>query len=589
MDIKDEIRSRLPIEQLVAQYCQLKRKGRNFVSLCPFHSDKNPSFLVSPDKGIAYCFACQSGGDIFSFIQKIENVDFPEAVKILAEKAGVEIKNDRPEKKTSVSKDEKERLRECNLAALKFYESSLKKNSFASDYLTKRGVDEALRSQFNIGYAPDSFTETYQFLLKADFTPQEIVAAGLAVQKEVDGKFYDRFRHRLMFPITDAHGVVIGFGGRTLGSDDAKYINTPESPLYHKSSVLFGLHQAKEAIRSCKQVVLVEGYFDVIAAHKAGVHNVVAVSGTALTEDHVKVLRRLADSVVLCLDQDQAGQAAASRAFELLSTAELSVLSVTLPTKDPDELVQKDAQLFKDFVLAKAVPYLETVIDALARRSDVSESSGKAIIASTLFPLFASLPSSTLLRSALEVASRKLSILESELQADFLRFRTPTKRGQLATPLTSTSMDSQYEPFDLCLALALQYPVTRSLLTELIPIDDAEKSSFLSYVKTSDASVALDQIFALDFLSEEFKNRLRVLALYAEETFHAWSDTLAARELQKMISAANKAFIVKKQKEIVLALRDARTRARPDEEAKLLLQYQQLLKLSAMAGKGSEG
>ncbi|MFH0851200.1 MAG: DNA primase, partial [Candidatus Peregrinibacteria bacterium] len=341
MDEVSEIKSRLPIEQLVAQYVQIKKKGRGFVALCPFHNDSHPSLQISPDKGIAYCFACQKGGDIFKFYQEIEKVDFREALKDLAEKTGVKIEE--RSAKVALPKDEKERLRACLEAAAAFYRAQLKSSPVAQAYIVRRHVPAEQIEQFGLGFAPDSFSATYEHLLKAGFSRSEIVAAGLGVQKDLsEGRIYDRFRNRLMFPITDHQGNLVAFGGRAVGEEDAKYVNSSEGPLYSKSHVLYGLHYAKDAIRDHKSVLMVEGYFDLLACHKVGCTNVVAVSGTALTEQHVKLLKRYAETAVLCLDQDRAGRDAAERAFTMLAREGFHVSAVTFAEKDPDEAANAD-------------------------------------------------------------------------------------------------------------------------------------------------------------------------------------------------------------------------------------------------------
>lgn len=579
MDIKDEIRARLPIDQLVAQYCQLKKKGRNFVCVCPFHNDSHPSFLVSPDKGIGYCFACQSGGDIFSFFQKIEGVDFPTALKMLAEKAGVEIPKEHKSHKPTVSKDERERLRDCLTAAQNFYRQKLHDVPHALKYVQSRGVPPALMEKFGIGYAPDSFSETYEYLLKKGFSRTEIIAAGLGIQKELEGRMYDRFRHRIMFPISDAQGQVIGFGGRTMGDDDAKYINSPESALYNKSSVLFGLFQARDAIRKSHTVLLVEGYFDAIAAHRAGIENVVAVSGTALTDDHVKIIRRYADQVVLCLDQDNAGQLAAGRAFDLLSRAHLKINSVSLPSKDPDELVQRDANLFASLIRESSVPYIDAVIERLKARPDRAEPTGKLAISEILFPLLAALPTSVELRAYVEKAAQMFGIIESEMQSDF---RTWKQGNEHAKPLAKSSLsDTAYTRHQLCLGLALGQPILRPLLPELIPSDDPALARVQAALVTAGEASAADVLAPLE-LDPVVREKLHVLALYCEENFPSWSETVAAKEFRKLSSSANREVVTAKQMVLVQALKEAKAKGRPDEEAKILTQYQQLLKLTKM-------
>jgi len=576
MDTKDEIRSRLPIEQLVAQYCQLKKKGRNFVALCPFHQDSNPSFLVSPDKGIAYCFACQSGGDIFSFIQKIENVDFPEALKILAEKAGVVIKNEK--RGPTSTKDEKDRLRECLVSVTEYYQKTLQNTPSSLEYLVKRGVTAQLLTAFQIGFAPDSFSATYDHLLKEGFSRSEIVSAGLGVQRELsEEKIYDRFRNRIMFPIRDGQGTIIGFGGRTMGESDAKYVNSPESPLYHKSSVLFGLSEAKEAIRKTRRVLLVEGYFDCIACHKAGVSNVVAVSGTALTAEHVRILRRYADEVILCLDQDRAGELAAARAFNLLATTGLSILSVTLPAKDPDELIQKDAVLFQNIIESSPTPYIQSVIDKLSERKDLRSPTGKRAISEILFPLLASLPSSVELRSSLQQAAEVFGMVESELLSDLRSWQAQTPASLSNASTDGSAHTKQYSRAELCIGIALAYSSTKPLLAELITEEGtALRMMVESAQSTDEIAPKADPMIA---------EHMHVLSLYAEENFAAWNELMASKELKKLIALANQEMVKRKQMDIVLALREAQKSGEKDEEARLLLQYQKLLALGQMASK----
>ncbi len=584
MDAKDEIKLRLPIDQLVSQYCQLKRKGRSFVALCPFHNDSKPSLLVSPDKGIAYCFACQSGGDIFSFVQKIEGIDFPAALKMLAEKAGVVLpKEGQRAEKPSVTKDEKQRLRECLEAAQKYYAEKLQSTPVARDYVLKRGVTAELLKIFGIGYAPDSFSETYEHLLKAGFSRAEIIACGLGVQKELtEQRIYDRFRHRIQFPISDSQGLLIGFGGRTMGESDAKYVNSPESVLYNKSAVLFGLFQARDAIRKTHRVVLVEGYFDAVAAHKAGIDNVVAVSGTALTEEHIKIIKRYADEVVLCLDQDNAGQLAAGRAFDLLSKAQLRILSVTLPAKDPDELVQRDPALFRCIIEEQAIPYIDAVIGRLKTFPDKAEPSGKNRIAEILFPLLLSVPTSVELRAYLDKAAQEFGIVSSEFAQDFRTF----SHASSAPPRLLVKADLKEAPFssaELTIGLALLYPACRPILAELIPFSSPELELVRTTVMAAPQDIEALAVLLPLSIDPLLRERLQVLALYCEENFPSWSESLAPREVKKMCGAANRELVVSRQIALISELREARTQGRADEEARLLTQYQQLLKLTQMA------
>src|SRR3989338_1633763 len=416
MDAVHEIKARLPIEELVSKYVAVQKKGRNFIALCPFHNDKHPSLLVSPDKGIAYCFACQHGGDIFTFYQQIEHCDFKQALKDLAERAGVKLEEHKSE--YAPKADEKERVRKCLEAAVTFFQTQLTTSSLARDYIGKRGVTIALLQQFQIGYAPDSFNATYDTLLKQGFSRKEIIAAGLGVQKDLkEERIYDRFRNRLMFPIHDTQGGIVGFGGRTLGSDDAKYVNSSEGILYHKSSVLFGFHHAKESIRQSKKVILVEGYFDLLACHRVCVTNVCAVSGTALTEQHVGILKRYAEVATLCLDQDRAGQDAAERAFSLLAKQGMHVQAVAIPEKDPDEAANADPSRLKNLLISGAVPYIDSVLAGL-RALDLKDPLVRRTALERVLILLSSLQTAVERTDYLSRAASVFGTTETALQED---------------------------------------------------------------------------------------------------------------------------------------------------------------------------
>ncbi len=585
MDVRDEIKSRLPIEQLVAQYCQLQKKGRNFVCVCPFHNDTRPSFVVSPDKGIGWCFACNTGGDIFSFVQKIENVDFPAALKILADKAGIALPEAKPAAIVKQEKDEKQRVKSVLEEAATFFELQLSAHPQATAYLQSRGMPQEILKRFRVGYAPDSFSQTYEHLLKAGYSRSDILLAGLAVQRDLaDQHVYDRFRHRIMFPILDVQGAVIAFGGRTLKDDDAKYINSPDNPLYHKSSILFGLSHAKEAMRTSHTVLVVEGYFDLLASHLAGVQNVVAVCGTALTEQHVKLIKRYCETAILCLDQDQAGKQAALRAFELLAKEHVIVQSLQIPAKDPDELVQKDPAMLQRLVAEYPVPYIHAVVDQLSELSDLHQPTGRRMIADTLFPLLASVPSSIELRAYIEGAARSLKLRESELMSDFQSWRSASRTVTKPKKEQPPDRSAPYDRWQLCLGIALLYPSLRPSLENLIPGDDEQWNALRSAVIAASVDSSAEYILDSIEIDETFREQLKVLVLYCEENFAAWSDSMAGREMAKLYQGANRDSILRKQTAIIIKMREAQHAGNLEEEAILLNQYQQVIKLAKMAG-----
>ena len=580
MDPVFEIKARLPIDELVGGYCTLLKKGRHLHCICPFHNDSHPSMLVSPEKGIAYCFACNSGGDIFSFYQKIEGVDFRQALKDLGERAGVDVSDVQAD---PVKKDLKDRLRSCLEEAQKFYAASLAQSETARKYLDKRGIPEKQTKQFGLGYAPDSFSHTYEHLLKQGFSKSEILQCGLVIQKDLsEGKVYDRFRNRLMFPIHDHQGKFVAFGGRTLGDDDAKYINSAESPLYHKSSVLYGYHHAKEAMRESKKVVMVEGYFDVLACHRSGVHNAVAVCGTAFTTEQAKILKRSIETVVLCLDQDAAGRQAAERAYHLCSGDELHVHIAVLPEKDPDEMATKDPKLLTEILSKQDVPYLDFVLQNLSTE-DVTSVEGKRLILSTMLPLLDSIPTAVEQSHYLAKVAGLLGTTETVLKEDLVHFSKPQFRTQ------EQSHDQEHhdkkKPFssmEFALVLFLFYPQHRHLLDQLIfPEGDAEESFYTAVQHVPEGKVLSAEMIDVP---EEERERLSILLLYCENhLLTEWSDTMAEQEMKKNCRKANRDFLQRKQRDIARQLTKARTEGRRQDEAQLATQYQQVLKLSKMA------
>lgn len=584
MDPVFEIKARLPIEELVGQYCQLQKKGRNLVCVCPFHNDSHPSFTVSPDKGIGYCFACNNGGDIFSFYQLIENVDFRQAIKELAEKTGVELP-DAPQQ-SIVKKDEKERLRECLEAAKAFYKQSLDKNEAAQKYLQKRGISTEEINKFGIGLAPDSFSETYEHLLKQGFSRSELLQSGLAVQKDLsEGRMYDRFRNRIMFPIHDHQGKIVAFGGRTLGDDDAKYINSSEGPLYRKSAVLYGYHYAKEAIRQEKRMIMVEGYFDVIACHRVGVTNVSAVSGTALTEEHVQLIKRSAETVVLCLDQDQAGRTAAEKAFALCSPEGVNVHAVVLEQKDPDEAAAANPGLLKEKLSTAGKPYLDTVIDSLANE-DTSSVEGKRKVIKQISPLMQSIGSAVEKQHYMARIAGLLGTTEVVLAEDLERLNknnTPAYRPNSEPLCTEKAPGARdFSQIDITLGLFCLYPMHLPLLETLIPPEEGFPAAVYEALRQLDnPEIITPEILALP---DDHAERLSILLLFCENNdFLDWSEKIASQEIKRNCQSANRLFLQVKQREIAKKLLNARSQGDADTEAELSAQYQQILQLGKMA------
>lgn len=354
-----QIKDRLSILDVVSTYIRVEKSGNQYKARCPFHNEKTPSFYISPARGSYHCFGCSKGGDIFSFIEEIEHIPFREALKLLADKAGVELSNLKNEN-TDKS------LFEILESAVVFYQDVLKKHSEVTLYVRERGIFPETIEMFNIGYAPNEWRKLYEHLKKNGYTDNGIEKSGLCVKTEKG--YYDRFRGRVMFPIYNPSGKPVGFTGRilptvekTLDKPTAKYVNTPETELYHKSKILFGYNLAKKDIANKDICIVVEGQMDVIMAHQAGSTNTIAVSGTAFTSDQVGLIKRLTSKVVLCFDTDNAGLAALKRSASLALLEEIDVYVIELgDAKDPAELILKDSSQWHTLVENKV-----SVIDFL--------------------------------------------------------------------------------------------------------------------------------------------------------------------------------------------------------------------------------
>ncbi len=361
----EEIKQRLDIVDVIGESVNLQRAGRNYRALCPFHVEREPSFYVFPDQGTWHCFGgCSTGGDVFAFVMKKENLDFTGALRLLAERAGINLGR----KSRAAEETEKDRLRQANESAALFFHNALlntQPGARALDYLSLRGIDRQTAEAFQLGYAPDSWDALREHLKGRGFGEGELLRAGLLVEGEKG--LYDRFRHRAVIPIRDGQGRTVGFGSRKLPAEDGeepegdspspKYLNTPQTPIFDKGAILFGLDRAAESIRRADVAVIVEGYMDVIAAHQHGNGNVVASMGTALTERQLAMLRRLTENIVLAFDPDSAGQAASERGDLVAQRLGVNVRVMKLPKgRDPDEIIRADPEGWRRLVIDAEAP-----------------------------------------------------------------------------------------------------------------------------------------------------------------------------------------------------------------------------------------
>ncbi len=446
MDAVEEVKSRLSIEDIVGEYVQLKRAGRNFRGLSPFTNEKTPSFMISPEKQIWHDFSSGKGGNIFSFIMEIEGLDFKEALELLARKAGIDLEQYGSSNSGKQGGVDKKRLLEANAAAAKFYQVQLGANHEALEYvLTNRRFTKDTVLAWRLGYSPNTGNALLNYLLKKGFSEAEILAAGLSSKRM--GRTSDMFRGRLMIPLMDPQGQVIGFTARLLKADDTgpKYINTPRTVLYDKSRHIFGMHLAKKAIREHKYAVLVEGNLDVIMSHQANVAQVVATAGTALTEAHLKSLVGFAHDIRLAFDSDKAGLSATERSISLASRLHVSLNIIDLKGgKDPDELIKKDPQLW-----LKAIDDYHYAIDWLIalqqRRFDLASAEGKREFSDALLPLIANLDDAVEQDHYLNLMALKLGVSKLALDSKLKRSADPVRPLKRTNQASVALNDQQVE------------------------------------------------------------------------------------------------------------------------------------------------
>lgn len=494
MDAVEEIKNRLAIEDVVGQYVQLKRAGRNWKGLSPFSNERTPSFVVSPEKQIWHDFSSGKGGSMFSFVMEMEGLDFKGALELLARKAGVDLEQyRRPGQSSQKRTSEKERLFAVLEAATRFYQVQFSKHRPALEYvLKKRAFSKETALEWRIGYSPEAGAALVDFLRQKGFTEHEIKSAGLSAQRYRG--LGDMFRGRIMIPLADPQGRIIGFTARQLKDDPngPKYINTPGTPLYDKSRHVFGLHLAKEAIRKTKFVVLAEGNLDVIASHQAGVRQVVATAGTALTEWQLKSLSRFTDDIRLCFDADSAGLNATERAIPIANKVGVSLSVISIPSgKDPDELIRQDLEAW-NHVLTQKEDVLDWLIGRYQNLSDLSSDKGRKEFKKALLGSLRNLES----KGEQAIYAKKIAdilhysggseVILSEMSALAEGQDIYTPKKEVVKRLPSLEAKKQGEVLKLqnhLLAIALMRPEFRPLLKgmplQILPEDIARQLTTL--------------------------------------------------------------------------------------------------------------
>ncbi len=462
-NFKEQVRDAADIVEVISGYVTLNKRGQNFWGCCPFHGEKTPSFSVNPGRNMFYCFGCHEGGDIFKFIMKMENCGFVDALKLLAGRYGIPI----PEREKSPAEMQRERERnriyETNDTAARFYHACLMNQKYGHEamaYLQNRGITPEIIDNFNIGYALNSFDALLNTLGKRNFKPQELLSAGLVAEGGRRGH-YDKFRHRVMIPIRDARGHIVGFGGRVLDGSTPKYLNTAETQWFNKRRILFGFDVAGREIRVSKQAIVVEGYMDAISLHAAGITNVVASMGTAFAEEQAKLLKRNCEEVVFCYDSDAAGRRASVRAVSIARNAGLRVRVAGVPDgKDPDEYVRAHGRDAFLEVIKNALEGIEFQINDTLLQNNIDNLAGKVQAVSNILPFLKECSTEIEVAEHIRRLAQRLMLDEGLIWDDY-RSKTRTRTQNEAAPIQKAENEAMgvgQTTEDLLLAVLLENP-----------------------------------------------------------------------------------------------------------------------------------
>lgn len=554
----------------------MKKVGRNFKALCPFHKERTPSFYISPERQLAYCFGCKKGGDHFKFIEEIEGLDFRGALKFLAEKTGVQLPQMVPEDKHK--KTERDHLIEIHDKATEFFEKQLWETDAgkkALSYLKKRDMKEETIRHARLGFSGEVNDGLYTYLLEKGFTRSEILVSGLAIARDMEqDKCVDRFRNRLMFPIQNLSGDICAFGGRAIKEgDEPKYLNSPETPIFHKSSLLYGLFDARGEIRTTNKAVIVEGYMDAIGAHQAGFKNVVACGGTALTEDQLVLIKRFTKNLILSFDRDNAGKMATDRSIELAFAKEFLVKVAVWDSKakDPDECIRENPKAF-----TKALDDAFLASDYLLKNFAESfgkDGQGKKKTIDALLPFFAKVSSPVELDEWLKQAAVFLDISLTSLYDELKRFQGKQKsvfskesaKAPSALP-NEEELKKKFKTQEYLLGLLLTYPELRSLANQLMRPEDFGDIELQNIYRslTTEYNQSLD---------EQEASRANVLAMFVDSLVSdmKWEDMES--EVKMTINTLLRQKLDGEKRSMLTRL----NQAQGQEKMSLLESYQELI------------
>ncbi len=556
----DEVKQKLDIVDVVGQYVQLKKSGKNYKGLCPFHGEKTPSFMVNQELQIFKCFGCNLGGDVFSFVQQIEGYDFRQALEVLAERAGIKLKefsrNENPEGNKAV-------LFEINELTKKFYHYVLTKHlagKVALNYLVdKRKLSQKTIDDWELGFAPNTWSSLFDFLTKKNYQEKDLLRAGVIMPDKFERKSNDKFRGRIIFPLTGIDGKVLGFGGRTIFDREPKYLNTQETSIFHKENFLFGLHKTRMEIKTLGAII-VEGYMDAISAYQAGITNVVATCGTALTMPHLKIISRYTKDLTFCFDSDNAGVNATLRAIEMCATLDLNPKVALLPKdcKDIDDVAKLGADKVKQMI-TEALPAYDFIIKTIEARHDVKSPIGKKKIMEEVCYFLAKSPNFVTKEHYAQMLGEKLNVSPESI----IKYLNDKNSADLQEHFdASITLNNAKSPQDYLLALILSQNAldkSKEILQNLKPYDLGENQSASIYQKLLDFLDKSGDLTVKKFvanLTEQDLVKTRELCLW-DVGWISQGEAEFTKELQETVKRVLKESNKRKMAQLTYQIREA--------------------------------
>lgn len=611
MQPSEEIKAKLDIVDVIRDYIQLKPAGTSFRALCPFHHEKSPSFMVSPEKQIWHCFGCGKGGDIFSFVSEMESISFIEALRLLAPKAGVELKRVNPE-----ITSKRNRVLDILEIASKYFHKNLLESEEAitvRKYLEKRGLNEKIIEEWQIGYSPNSWDDLILLLRKKNFNDNEIFASGMSIKKEGSQGFYNRFRSRIMFPIKDVNGQIVAFTARVLPENEqtekmGKYINSPQTIVYNKSQVLFGLDKAKQEIKKLDQAILMEGQMDVITAYQYGYKNAIASSGTALTKEQVNLIKRYSNNISLAFDSDLAGEMAAERGMKIALQSEMNIKVIEVPKgKDPDGCIRASQSLWEEAATA-AKPMLEYYLNKIINNLDLSKIENKRLVVKKSLPIILDIGNKIeqdfWLKKLAETVDVKESILRetvTEILSANKGYDVKKNEKEIKPENIKPSRPEMIS--DIFIALIIKFPELIGYTVnhlDFLELAGAENQSIyrniIIYYNNSKNIVLDDNNDLSNFGYKNFRawllenskiapeydqippiiNTMDKLALQGDRDFYVFDYPQAKEELIKAIAYLRKNYLTGRMKELEKIIREAENNKKADEMDMLLKEFKLL-------------